>query len=100
MSLKINLDDKATESVLQMQTDIKEKNPESSLSHSSLVSWIVIEFLKKYFEKNKDKIASEYFNPKAFLRNRMKDLDSPEKLEELLNEVRSKVKISRNSSSS
>lgn len=94
MSLKLSLDEPATEAVHSMLKRIKEQYPDCNLSPSGLASWILIYFSEKLFEKLKGRIANHHFNAKAYLRNKLKDIDSPEQLEAMLVEVRSKLKIS------
>lgn len=94
MSLKLSLDEPASEAVHLMLRQIKEQDPGSNVSPSGLTSWILIYFSEKLFEKLKGRIANHHFNAKAYLRNKLKDIDSPEQLEAMLVEVRSKLKTS------
>ncbi len=99
MGLKLSLDETATEAVQSMLIKIKEENPECALTPSALASWILIHFAEKSFAKMKKAIADHHFNAKAFLRERLKDIDSPEKLEAALVEVRSKMKSGKGQNS-
>jgi hypothetical protein len=95
MGLKIYLDDKASEAVSHMVGQIKTENPGCSINGSDLSSWVLSHFAAAHFEKFKGRIASHHFNPKAYLRSRIKDIDSAERLEEVLSEVRAKLKNSK-----
>lgn len=95
MGLKIYLDDRASEAVSHMVGQIKAENPGCSINGSDLSSWALSHFAATYFEKAKGRIASHHFNPKSYLRSRIKDIDSPERLEEVLIEVRAKLKNSK-----
>ena len=92
MGLKITLDEASSEAMQSMVCKIKAESSECAVTISSLASWIVVHFADKSFAKLKDAITDHHFNAKAFLRNRLKDLDSPEKVEAALLEVRSKMK--------
>ncbi len=94
MSLKLSLDEPATEAVHAMLTKLKETNPDCGASPSGLASWILTHFAEKSFDKSKTKIAGYFFNPKAYLRTKLKDIDCPEKLEAMLVEVRSRLRAS------
>lgn len=91
-SLRLTLDEEATKAVGLMLERIKQEHPGCSLSPSALGSWIIIHFSEIQFNKMIDKIAGAHFNPKAFLRAKLKEVDSPEKLEEILSSVREKLR--------
>ena len=92
MSLRLMLDGEAREAVSEMLAQLKKENPETSVTPSSLAGWVLIYFFKKSFSQTKSKIADHHFNPKAYIRMQLKDLDSVEKVEAALLEVRNKLK--------
>ena len=98
MSLKISLDEESSEAVKAMIKKIKSEHPECSISNSELASWALSNFFQNSFEKSKDKIARQHFNPKTFMRNRLKGIDSAEKLEAALLEIRSNLKPTKGKS--
>ena len=92
MSLRLTLEGDAKEAVAEMLSKLKEQNPEISATASSLASWALIYFFKKSFNQSKSKIADSHFNPKAYIRLQLKDLNSVEKVEAALLEIRNKIK--------
>ena len=92
MSLKLSLDGEAKEAVTEMLKTLKTERPEVSVTPSSLAGWIILYFFKKGFKQSKLKIADSHFNPKAYIRLQLKDLNSVEKVEAALLEIRSKMK--------
>ncbi len=99
MSLKLSLDEPATEAVHSMLKQIKEQDPGSNVSPSGLASWILVHFSEKLFEKYKNRIANHHFNAKAYLRSKLKEIDSPEQLETMLAEVRTRLRSTKDVSS-
>lgn len=95
MSLRINLEGEAKDAVNEMLTQVRQENPEITITPSSLANWIFIYFFKKSFGQTKSKIAASHFNPKAFIRLQLKDLDSVEKVEAALLEIRNKLKTTK-----
>lgn len=95
MSLKLSLDDSASGALNSMLKQIKQESPDCALSHSALASWILVHFSEAGFEKAKPNIAKNFFNAKAYLRRKLKELDSPEKIEAALSEVQSKLKVTK-----
>ena len=95
MSLRLILENEAKDAVNEMLAQVKQENPQVSVTPSSLASWILIYFSKKSFNQVKPKIADSHFNPKAFIRSQLKDLDSAEKVEAALLEIRTKIKNSK-----
>lgn len=95
MSLKLSLDGDATEALNRMIKSLKEEFPDTAISHSGLASWILKYFSEHGFEKSKAQVAKQFFNVKAYLRRKIKDLDSPEKVEEALTEVQNKLRLSK-----
>lgn len=98
MSLRLTLEGEAKDAVNEMLAQVKQENPEVSVTPSSLASWILIYFFKKSFSQTKSKIADSHFNPKAFIRLQLKDLDSVEKVEAALLEIRTKLKNTKGNS--
>lgn len=98
MSLRLTLEGEAKDVVNEMLTQVKKENPEVSVTPSSLTSWVLIHFFKKSFSQTKSKIADSHFNPKAFIRLQLKDLDSVEKVEAALLEIRTKLKNTKGNS--
>jgi transcription initiation factor TFIIIB Brf1 subunit/transcription initiation factor TFIIB len=98
MSLRLTLEGEAEEAVAQMLSQLKQENPEVSVTPSSLASWAVIHFFKKNFKQSKSKIADSHFNPKAYIRLQLKDLNSVEKVEAALLEIRNKMKNTKGNS--
>lgn len=92
MSLRLTLEGDAKQAVNEMLSQVKKENPESSVTPSSLASWALIYFFKRSFNQTKSKIADSHFNPKAYIRMQLKDLDSVEKVEAALLEIRTKLK--------
>jgi len=92
MSLRLTLDGDAKQVVNQMLAQVRQENPEASITPSSLASWALIYFFKRNFQQTKSKIVDSHFNPKAFIRLQLKDLDSVEKVEAALLEIRTKLK--------
>ena len=98
MSLRLTLDGEAKNVVNEMLNQVKQDNPEISMTPSSLTTWILIYFFKKSFNQTKSKIADSHFNPKAFIRSQLKGLDSAEKVEAALLEIRNKLKTTKGTS--
>lgn len=98
MSLRLTLDGEAKDAVNEMLAQIKQENPEATVTPSSLAAWALIYFFKKNFSHTKSKIADSHFNPKAFIRLQLKDLDSAEKVEAALLEIRTKIKNTKGNS--
>lgn len=96
--LRVSLEGEAKEATQEMMKQLKEKHPEVSITPSSLASWALIYFFKKGFNQNMAKIADSHFNPKAYIRLQLKDLDSVEKIEAALSEVRAKLKHTKGTS--
>lgn len=92
MSLRLILEGDAKDAVNEMLAQVRRDNPDASVTHSSLASWALIYFFKKSFGSAKSKLADSHFNPKAFIRSQLKDLDSVEKVEAALLEIRNKLK--------
>lgn len=92
MSLRLTLEGDAKEAVTEMLKTLKAERPEVSVTPSSLASWIILYFFKKGFKQSKLKIADSHFNPKAYIRLQLKDLNSVEKVEAALLEIRNKMK--------
>lgn len=78
-----------------MLKQIKEQDPGSNVSPSGLASWILIHFFEKIFDKLRCRIANHHFNAKAYLRSKLKEIDSPEQLEAMLADVRARLKNSK-----
>jgi len=98
MSLRLILEGEAKEVINKMLTQLKKENPEVSITPSSLAGWILIYFFKKGFSQSQSKIADYHFNPKSYIRMQLKGLDSVEKVEAALLEVRSKLKSTKETS--
>lgn len=92
MSLRLTLEEKATNAMSEMMNELKQDYPEISLTSSSLASWVLIYFFKKHFKKSKPELSNHHFNPKAYIRMQLKGLDSAEKVEAALSEIRNKIK--------
>lgn len=92
MSLRLTLEGEAKDAVTEMLGQVKHENPEASVTPSSLAAWALIYFFKKSFSQTKSKLADSHFNPKAYIRMQLKDLDSVEKVEAALLEIRTKLK--------
>jgi hypothetical protein len=97
MSLRLTLEGEAKDAVTEMLAQVKQENPEASVTSSSLAAWALIYFFKKSFSQTKSKIADSHFNPKAYIRMQLKDLDSVEKVEAALLEIRTKLKNTKGS---
>lgn len=98
MSLRVTLEGEAKAAISEMLAQVKQENPDASVTPSSLAAWALIYFFKKHFAQTKSKIADSHFNPKAFIRLQLKDLDSAEKVEAALLEIRSKIKNTKGNS--
>lgn len=98
MPLRLTLEGEAEEAVTQMLSLLKQEHPEVSVTPSSLASWVLIHFFKKNFNQSKSKIADSHFNPKAYIRLQLKDLNSVEKVEAALIEIRNKMKNTKGQS--
>lgn len=98
MSLRVTLEGEAKAAISEMLAQVKQENPDASVTPSSLAAWVLIYFFKKHFGQTKSKIADSHFNPKAFIRLQLKDLDSAEKVEAALLEIRSKIKNTKGNS--
>ena len=98
MSLRLTLEGEAKDAANEMLAQVKQEYPEVSVTPSSLASWILIYFFKKSFSQTKSKIADSHFNPKAFIRLQLKDLNSVEKVEAALLEIRTKLKNTKGNS--
>ncbi len=98
MPLRLTLEGEAEEAVAQMLSQLKQENPEVSVTPSSLAAWALIHFFKKNFKQSKSKIADSHFNPKAYIRLQLKDLNSVEKVEAALLEIRNKMKNTKGQS--
>ncbi len=92
MALRLTLEGEAKDAVTEMLIQVKQENPEASVTPSSLASWALIYFFKKSFSQTKSKLADSHFNPKAYIRLQLEDLDSVEKVEAALLEIRTKIK--------
>jgi hypothetical protein len=97
MSLRLTLEGEAKASIKEMLSQLKLERPEITLTPSSLASWAIIYFYKKSFNQSKTKIADSHFNPKSYIRLQLKDLDSVEKVEAALLEIRNKIKNTKGS---
>lgn len=95
MSLKLTVDGEAKEVAQEMIKQMKSDFPGVSISTSSLTSWILVYFFKRNFGQAKSRIADHHFNPKAYVRSQLKDLDSVEKVEAALSAIRAKMKNSK-----
>lgn len=95
MSLRLVIEGEAKEAINAMLKQLKEENPEISVTPSSFANWVFIYFFRKSFNQTKSKIADHHFNPKTYIRMQLKDLDSVEKVEAALSEIRSKLKNSK-----
>ena len=98
MSLRLTLEGQAKDAVTEMLVQLKQENPEVSVTPSSLAGWALIYFFKKSFIQTKSKLADSHFNPKAYIRMQLKDLDSAEKVEAALLEIRTKLKNTKGKS--
>ena len=98
MSLRLTLEGEAKAALNEMLSQIKQDNPDAAITPSSLASWAMVYFFKKSFSQTKSKIADSHFNPKAYIKMQLKDLDSVEKVETALLEIRNKLKNTKGTS--
>jgi hypothetical protein len=92
VSLRITLEGESKDLMNEMIKQIRMESPDCSVKPSGVAAWIIMHFYKTNFQKLKTKIADSHFNPKAYLRLQLKDLDSAEKVEAALEEIRNKIK--------
>jgi hypothetical protein len=92
MSIKVSLETEAADSIKQMIEQLKAESPGISISPSDLTSWILVRFRKSYFDKAAPMIANAHFNPKAYLREKLKTAQSKEELSAIMSEIQKRIR--------
>lgn len=91
MSIKVSLENNAAESIKEMVGQLKIEHPDISISPSDLTTWIVMNFKSAQFEKQKIAIANAHFNPKAYLRQKLKIAQSREEIANVMIELHQRI---------
>ncbi len=91
MSVKVTLESGAAQAAKDMIDILKSENPGLSITTSDLTSWIVSEFKRSHFDKAKQAIVDAHFNPKAYLRARMKGARTNEEISSIMEEIQRRI---------
>ena len=89
---RVILDERAKESLDKMLEILKMVDSFLKINPSRLSSWIVHRYFMESFEKEKQTIARDHFNPKGYLKNALKGIESEEDITNALKTILSKVK--------
>ena len=80
---RLNLSEKASQALLFMVQDLKEKNPHIQLNPSKLCSWIIEKYSRDHFNIEATEIVQEHFNPKRYLTEMLKQTKTEEDIKAL-----------------
>ena len=89
--MKVTMSSEAALALKEMLEILKTENVGLSITPSDLATWIVKRFRVSHFEKSKTAIVSEHFNPKAFLRSRLKGVQSKVEISAVMNELKARM---------
>ncbi len=80
---RVNLSEKASQAAFFMVHELTEENPHVRINPSKLCSWIIENYLRDHFSKEKERIVQEHFNPRRFLLESLKDVQTGEDIKSL-----------------
>ncbi|MDB5038386.1 MAG: hypothetical protein JWQ35_1914, partial [Bacteriovoracaceae bacterium] len=81
---RMNLDEKASQSLLVMVKELKISHPDIQISPSKLCSWIIENYIDDHFAKESLRIARDHFSPKRYLASIMRTATTDQDIREAL----------------
>lgn len=80
---RLNLSEKASQSLLFMVQQLKEENPHLQINPSKLCSWVIENYVRDHFSGDTKKIVETYFNPKRYLTEMLKTAKTEDEIKTL-----------------
>lgn len=97
---RVALNTKSTEDLNYMIDELKQGGPYMKGGPSDLVSFIVSEFRKKFFEKEKEMLSERFFDRRSYVGDRIKGAKSQEEYDKVLDdEIEKRLKERKKSRS-